>query len=80
MRVKTSGHAIHNQRTKTLSLRHRTIFVSKQKGLEIHNFFPQLSDSSRQSIIFGCEELNLGLEICKPLLLTLTTFEGSDTE
>lgn len=47
MRVESGGHAVHNQRTETLSLRDGTIFVRKQKGLEIHNFFPQLSDSRR---------------------------------
>lgn len=63
-----------------MSLRDGAVFVSQQKGLEVHNLLTKLGHRGGKCIIFGREELNLGLKIGEPLLLALTTLESSDTD
>lgn len=69
---------VHGVAMKTLSLRDRAVLVSKQKRLEVDDLLAQLSDGRTKSVILCAEELDLSLQIGKPLLLSLTTLEGSD--
>lgn len=78
VRVKASGHAIHHQRAKPLSLGDGTIFVSQEECFQVDNFLTQLSHRGGESIILSGEKLNLGLEIGQPLLFPLTTFQSSN--
>jgi hypothetical protein len=52
--------------------------VCQKQGFEVDDLFAKLRDGSRQSIILCAKDLNFGLQISKPLLLTLATFESSD--
>jgi hypothetical protein len=52
--------------------------VCQKQGFEVDNLFAKLRDGSRKSIILRAKDLNLGLQISKPLLLTLATLESSD--
>lgn len=70
---------IHGVAVKTLSLRDGAVLVSKQKCLEVYYLLTKLSDGSRESIVLCTEQLNLSLQVGKPLLLSLTTLEGSNT-
>lgn len=63
----------------TLLLGNGTILMSKQKSFEIDHLFSQLCNLLRQSVILAAKHLDLGLEISQPLLLALSTFEGSHT-
>ena len=73
------AESIHNHTRQTLSLSHRTIFVCQEQSFKTNDFFPQLGYLTRKSIILGRKQFNLGLQICKPLLLPLTTFERSNS-
>lgn len=70
---------VHGVAVKALSLRDGAVLVSEQQRLEVYYLLTELSDGSRESIILCTEQLNLGLQVGKPLLLPLTTLEGSDT-
>lgn len=63
-----------------MGLGYWAILVSEKKCLEVDNFLAKLSDGSRESIVLGTEELDLGLKVGKPLLLTLSALEGSDPD
>lgn len=54
--------------------------MSKEKCLEIDNLLAKLGDSSREGVILRTKKLNLGLEVGEPLLLTLSTLEGSNPD
>lgn len=69
----------HVGTTKTLSCRDRTISVGDQQRFEINDLFSKLSYRLGEGIIFGAKEFNLGLEVSQPLLLALTTLEGSNS-
>jgi hypothetical protein len=73
-----SKEVVHGSTMQTLSLRYWAILVSKEERLEVNNFLAKLSDGSRESIVLCAEELNLGLEVGKPLLLALSALEGSN--
>lgn len=68
----------HGHAADALRLRDRAVLVSKEHCLEVDDFFAHLSNLRRQSIVFCAEELNLGLQIGKPLLLPLATLQGSN--
>jgi len=70
---------VHGVAVKTLGLRDRAVLVSKQQGLEVDDLLTKLGDGSRESIVLCAEQLDLGLQVGKPLLLSLTALEGSDT-
>lgn len=70
---------IHGIAVKTLSLRDWTVFVGKQKSLKVYYLLTQLSDSGRECIVLCTEQLNLRLQVCKPLLFPLATLKGSNT-
>ena len=63
---------------KTLGLCDWTLLVCQKQGFEVNNLFAKLRDGSRKSIILRAEDLDFGLQISKPLLLTLATLESSD--
>ena len=63
-----------------LRLGDRTIFVGNQDRFQIQDFFTELRNSCRQCIVLTAENFDLCLKICEPLLLSLTTFQGSDSE
>lgn len=50
--VRIARHAIHNQIRDALLLRYRAILMCEEDGLQIDNFFPQLLDLGRESVIF----------------------------
>ena len=52
--------------------------MCQKQGFEVNNLFAKLRDGSRKSIILRAEDLDFGLQISKPLLLTLATLESSD--
>lgn len=54
--------------------------MSKQKGLEVHNFLSKLSDRSSQCVILSGKEFDFRLEVGQPLLLALATLESGDTK
>lgn len=64
---------------KTLLLGDRAVLVCEQESLEIHDFFSELRNLACQSIVFTTEHFDFGLEVGKPLLLTLTTFQSGNT-
>lgn len=71
---------LHECSVKTLLLSHRTILVGQKKRLEIYHLFPQLGDLRCQGVVFAAEQLDLGLEVCKPLLLALSTFQSRNPD
>lgn len=74
----TSKEVVHGSAVQTLGLRHWAILVSKEKCLEIDNLLAKLGDSSREGVILCAKKLNLGLKVGEPLLLALSTLEGSN--
>jgi hypothetical protein len=50
-----------------------------EQCLQVHDFFAKLLILSVKRIILGCKDLDLGLQIGEPLLLSLTTLERGDT-
>lgn len=68
----------HSRTRNALLHRNWAVLVSQKKCLEVDKFFSQLSDSLRQSIILSTEKLDLGLQVCEPLLLALPTLESSN--
>jgi len=65
--------------TKTLALRYWAIFVLQEYRLEANDLFPELSHLSGQGIIFTSEDLNFSLQVCEPLLFTLSTLQCGNT-
>lgn len=55
MWIEPGIHAVHEERTKTLCLRYRAVFVGEQKGLQVDNLFTKLGDCCCKSIIFAGE-------------------------
>ena len=76
----TAQEVVHGGTMQTLSLGDRTVLVGKEQGLEVDNLLTELSDSCRQSVVLCTEELNLGLQIGKPLLLALSALECGDPD
>ena len=54
--------------------------MRKEKSFQADNFFSQLCDSGSKRIILRTKDLDLLLQVCKPLLLTLATFKCSNPE
>lgn len=52
--------------------------MRKEQRLQINNLLAQLCNSRGEGIIFCAEEFHFGLEVRKPLLLTLTTLESGN--
>ena len=69
----------HEGPVKALLLSDGTVFVGKQKSLEVDNLLSQLRNLLSQSFILTAKYLHLGLEVGKPLLLALSTFESRNT-
>lgn len=69
---------IHGRSVQTLCLRDWTVFVGQEEGLEVYYFLAKLSNGSRKSIVLCTEQLDLSLQIGKPLLLSLTTLQGGN--
>lgn len=63
----------------TLGLRYWAVLMCQQQRLEVDNLFPQLSNGGRQRVVLSAEQLDLGLEVSQPLLLSLSALERSDT-
>lgn len=57
----TTKEVVHSTAVKTLGLGHGTVFVRQKKSFEINNFFSQLCDSGRESIVLCAEQLDLSL-------------------
>jgi len=53
--------------------------VCEEQSLEPHYLLTQLSDRSRQRVVLSTKDLDFLLEVSQPLLLALTTFQGSDS-
>ena len=73
------SQTIHDHTWQTLSLSHRAVSVRKQQAFQADNFFPQLSDLTRQRVVLSRKQFHLGLQIGEPLFLPLTTFERSNS-
>jgi hypothetical protein len=63
----------------SLLLSNRAILMGQKERLEIDDFFPQGSNLGAQGIVLGREDLNLILEVGKPLLLALSALECGDS-
>lgn len=70
---------VHGIAMKTLSLRDRAVLVGEQEGLEVNDLLTKLSHGSREGIVLCTEQLDLGLQVGKPLLLSLAALKGGDT-
>jgi hypothetical protein len=70
--------SVHIHAIQTLCMRHGAFFMSKQKGLEVDYLLAKLRHSGGKGIVLSAEQLNLGLQIGKPLLLALTALERSN--
>lgn len=79
LRVVRLNDLRHEGPVKTLLLSDGTVFVGKQKSLEVDDFLSQLRDLLGQGFILTAKDLHLGLEVGKPLLLALPTFESRHT-
>lgn len=71
---------VHHHGAEALGLRNRTVLVGEQHGFEVDDLLTQLSDSRRERIILGREQFHLRLQVGKPLLLALSTFESRDSD
>lgn len=52
--------------------------MAHQDRLEVDNLFSETGNLLTELFIFLAESLDLVLQVCKPLLLTLPTFQCSD--
>lgn len=59
-----------------MGLRNGAVFVSQQKGLQVHDLLAELGHRGSQCVVLSRKEFNLGLKICQPLFLPLTTLES----
>lgn len=53
--------------------------MRKKQRFETHNLFAKLGDCGSQSVVFCAEDLDLLLQVGKPLLFPLPAFESSDS-
>lgn len=74
-----SEEVVHCGAMQALGLGDWTVFVREKQRLQVDNLLTQLGDSGREGVILGAEQLHLGLEVGKPLLLPLTALERGDT-
>lgn len=77
--VEVADEICHGHPADTLRLRHRAVLVCEKHRLEVDNLLTELRDLSRESIVLCAEKLHLRLQVGKPLLLSLTTLEGSNS-
>ena len=75
----TAEEVVHGGAVETLCLGYWAVLVGKEQRLEVDNLLAKLSDGGRQSVVLGAKEFDLGLKVGKPLLLTLSALEGSNT-
>lgn len=81
LRVLVGLHdGLHVSPLQTLLLGDGTVLVGEQKRLEIDNLLAELRNLRCEGIILTAKHFHLGLQVGKPLLLTLTTFQGGDTD
>lgn len=57
----------------------RAVLVCQEQSLQVHNFFPELSHLTLQSIVLRLIYINFSLQISEPLLLALATFQSGNT-
>lgn len=78
--IEFTRQTVHTHSSHTLRLRNRTILVRQQQSLQIDNLLAQLRDLCAERVVLAAEDLHLGLEVGKPLLLSLTTFQCGDPD
>ena len=66
--------------TKTLALGNGAVFVLEKNGLQTYDLLAKSRYLRRKVVVLTAEDLYLGLEVRKPLLLTLATFKCGDPE
>lgn len=69
---------LHAHTTKALLLRYGAILMGDEDGLEVDNLFSETRNLLAELIILLAEKFNFRLQICKPLLLALSTFQSSN--
>ena len=62
-----------------LGMTHWTIFVTHEQCSKISNLIVKLTNLLIEGLVFCRIHFHFGLEVCQPLLLALSTFQGSDT-
>jgi hypothetical protein len=77
--MRLASNVLHCHTADALCLRDGAIFVGKEQSLETHYLLTQLSDCSRQCVVLGTKDLDFLLKVGQPLLLALTTLEGSNS-
>ena len=61
VRLEFSNDLSHRIACNALLMAHRAVFVGKQKRFEVDYLFSKLGTLRGQSVVLGCENLNLGL-------------------
>lgn len=79
LRVVRLHGLLHESAVEALLLRDGTVFVRQEERLEIDHLFPELGNLGGKSIVLATKHFHFVLEVGEPLLLTLTTLEGSHT-
>lgn len=64
--------------SEALPLGNRAVFVLKKDLLQLNNFISHLVDLRGQGIVFAAEDLDLRLQVRKPLLLALSALQGGN--
>jgi hypothetical protein len=79
IRIHLSIKRLHNLQESTMEallLCDRAVFVGQEKCFQVDDLLSQLGNLGGESVVLGAEHLNLGLKVCKPLLLPLATFQS----
>jgi uncharacterized protein related to proFAR isomerase len=63
-----------------LSMTNRAVLVTHQQGTKVAELLMKLSDLGVEAVIFGRIHFDLGLEVSQPLLLSLSTLQGSNPD
>jgi hypothetical protein len=74
----TSHNVILHHALEALLLGKRAIFMGEQERLKVHNLVSQRLDLCTKRVILCAEDLYLLLQVCKPLLLSLSALQRSD--
>jgi hypothetical protein len=78
MLLSVAGDLLHGHTGDALSLRYGTVLVRHEKCLQSHNLLAKLSHRRGKRVVLCTKDLDLLLQVGKPLLFALTTFERGD--